>query len=261
MDNQINLKQTTCPNCGAQLSFDPATLMISCRFCGSTFEINKAEDTITSSQDSIVPFSVSKKDINAIAMRWLSEGTFTPTDILDSVYISSLEGCYYPMFLYKGRYKGNWSATAGQDSVTTYNEWDPSRKKMMQQVRTSTTWTTNNGYLDSDYTVMSYAGSNNDVPPEVQGYLSQTDYYEKSPEKFDGKYVLGFKALDFNQDIRTVWENNGKQLANSAARAEVMSRMNGNRYKDLKMDVSLRPKEQSKIYIPFWVARFKYKRG
>ena len=77
------LSKISCDSCGAELIFNPSSQTTLCNFCGSTFEIEKAEkDVEIMSPDAILPFSVSKEEFKNGVMEFLSEGDYTPDDIL-----------------------------------------------------------------------------------------------------------------------------------------------------------------------------------
>ena len=129
MNKSLNLNKIACSNCGAELLFDPGTKMSNCNFCGSQFEIENTEEDKVIVPDGILPFSVVKNEYNKKVLEWLSEGDYTPDDILEGSHFSSVNGLYLPMFFFTGKYSGNWSASSGYNRTEYYTEYSESQKK------------------------------------------------------------------------------------------------------------------------------------
>ena len=111
MKDTVHLKEINCSNCGGQIRFEPSTQLVVCNFCGSSFDIMKAESVQTESPDSIVPFKITKQQFQRLIFPWLIQGDYTPDDILFSATLQRIDGIYLPFYLVEGEYSGSWAAS------------------------------------------------------------------------------------------------------------------------------------------------------
>lgn len=99
---------TQCPNCNGGLVFNPAAQRLDCPYCRSTYTLQGArissEAIIKENGQSIIPFSFAKEIFDKGAMQWLSQGDYTPADILDSYRSAASKGMYIPVYLWNIAY-------------------------------------------------------------------------------------------------------------------------------------------------------------
>jgi hypothetical protein len=258
MEKKLQLKKISCSNCGAELMYDPGTQMTNCNFCGSKFEIEKATDEELILPDGIIPFKVTKDEYHQAVLAWLSEGDYTPDDILTSSVFDQINGVYLPMYFYKGRYHGNWSASSGYDKRVQYTEWSDSQKKMVKKTKTVTDWRPSSGQVAGTFSILGFAGSGEGIKPEIAAYAHDTSFNREDLKKYDSKYTLGFNLLEFTSGEEDVWDTFGKTQADSIANADIKNRIPGDRYKDLTADVLYDREEAIRVYVPYWVVYYKY---
>ncbi len=258
METKLQLKKISCSNCGAELMYDPGTQMTNCNFCGSKFEIEKATDEELILPDGIIPFKVTKDEYHQAVLAWLSEGDYTPEDILTSSVFDQINGVYLPMYFYKGRYHGNWSASSGYDRKEEYLEWSESQKKNVRKTRTVTDWRPSSGHVAGTFSILGFAGSGQGIKPQVAVYAHDTTFSRGELKKYESKYTLGFNLLEFTSGEEDVWDSLGKTQADSIANADIQNRIPGDRYKDLTADVLYDREEAIKVYVPYWVVYYKY---
>ncbi len=146
-----SIKKIGCGNCGAELMFSPGTQLSLCNFCGSEFQIETAIDSKVKTVNSILPFSTTPNQFEIAALKWLSEGDYTPDDILEGSLFNNQVGMYLPMWLFTGKYDGEWSASSGYDRQEEH--WDKSfdGKKLVKKTRTVTDWRPSNGNCKGDF--------------------------------------------------------------------------------------------------------------
>jgi len=258
MENQLRLKKIGCSNCGAELIFDPGTQMTNCNFCGSKFEIEKAQDEEIITPDGILPFSITKENYETAVLSWLSEGDYTPDDILNSTIFESVNGVYLPMWFYQGRYNGNWSASSGYDRTEVYSEWSESQKKMVRKSRTVTDWRPSSGQCTGQYSILAFAGLGNGIKPDIAEYAHGTSFNRGELKAYDPKYTMGFNLIEYTVDEHDTWDNLGKIQADAIVTADAKARIPGDRYKDFYVDAYYENEKPLRTYVPFWITNYKY---
>jgi len=258
MEETLQLKKISCSNCGAELIFDPSTQMTNCNFCGSKFEIEQATNEEVLSPDCIVPFKTTKEEYHQAVLRWLSEGDYTPDDILTSSAFEEINGIFLPMYFFKGNYHGHWNASSGYTKTETVWRYSSSEKKNVQESKTVTDWRPSNGQVVGKFAILGFAGVGESIKPEIIAFVHETHFEKESLKSYDSKYTLGFNLLKFNLDEENVWGSVGVAQADSLSTSEIQKRIPGDKFKDLSSDVSYDREETIKAYIPCWIVNYKY---
>lgn len=253
----MNLKKIGCKNCGAEVVFDPTTQLSNCNFCGSTYEIESATDEKEITIDGILPFSIGKEEYQKEVLKFLSEGDYTPDDILSSSIFESVTGSYIPMWFYSGRYDGNWSASSGYYRTERYMGRD-SNGKLVEKSRTVTDWRPSNGQCQGEYSVFGFAGDHESIQPTIADYAHETQFSRGELKDFDTQYIAGFSMLEFSQDEHDTWDRNSKGRADAIVNAAAQSRVPGDTYKDFYVEAVYTKNKSMRTYVPFWITTYNY---
>jgi len=231
--------------------------MTNCNFCGSKFEIEKAKDEEIAAPDGILPFKVSKENYEQAVLSWLSEGDYTPDDILNSTIFESVNGVYLPMWFYKGRYNGNWSASSGYDRTETYLGKD-SKGKTVEKTRTVSDWRPSSGQCSGEFAILAFAGAGKGIKSDVAVYAHGTSFNRGDLKPYDTKYTMGFNLIEYTVDELDTWDILGKIQANSFVETQTKPRIPGDKYKDFYVDALYDKEKPMRTYIPFWITNYKY---
>lgn len=259
MSKDINLKKIGCSNCGAELLFDPGTQMSNCNFCGSSFEITNADEDSVLVPDGILPFSVISEEYNKKALEWLSEGDYTPDDILGGSQFSTSNGLYLPMFFFTGKYSGNWSASSGYERREYYTEWSETSKKYVEKSRTVTDWRPSSGSVAGSYSILSYAGNSENIDESIAIYAHGTSFKRGEVKSYDIKFTQGFSLLEYKKDEYDAWDKYGFSQLELITELDAKKRVPGDKHKDFYCDVSKSDDNFIRVYVPFWITYYKYK--
>lgn len=252
-------KKISCKNCSAELLFDPNTQMSNCNFCGTQFEIETAEDTeIDIKPDGLIPFSFDKIAFKNAVLTWLSEGDYTPDDILTTSVFDDVNGLYLPLYFYTGKYSGNWSASSGYDRREEYIEWDSINKKNVRRTRTVTDWRPSNGQVSGPYSILGYAGETENLPSSIMPFMQQATFNKGQVKPFKQQYLSGYNILPFSSDSDTIWDSQGAGMAEAIGNADIVKRVPGDRHKDLYSDLSYEHKDILNIFHPAYIVHYDY---
>lgn len=257
MDNVLHLKKIGCTSCGAELVFDPGTQMANCNFCGNAFEIEKAVDEEVVTPDGILPFQIQKETYENKVKEWLSEGDYTPDDILNSSIFESVNGVYLPMWYFKGTYTGNWSASSGYDRQEEYIGKGLDGK-LQKKTRTVTDWRPASGSVNGEFACLAFAGTGQGIPSETAAYAHGVTFERGAIKPYDTKYTLGFSILEFSNSDIDCWESIGKSQADHTVEMNTVRRIPGDKYKDFFVDALYDKEDPKRFYIPFWITYYNY---
>ena len=255
------LSRISCSSCGAELIFNPASQKTLCNFCGSEFEIEQADGAgEIMLPDGVLPFSVDQDGFKTRVLEWLSEGDYTPDDILTSSVFEEYSGVYLPMHFFSGQYAGNWSASSGYNRTERYVGRDINGKPTTK-TRIVTDWRPSSGSVGGKYDILCYAGDEvkGDQGTSITNFAEAASFARGEMKKFDAKYTLNFSLLEFKLQDDDVWHDRGEAKMNLIGMADIQGRIPGDKYKDLHYDLSHDHKAITKVYIPSWIACYKYK--
>jgi hypothetical protein len=251
------LKKISCKSCGASLMFDPATQMSSCNFCGTKFEIELAEEAnLTISPDGLIPFSVTHDQFKSILFVWLSEGDYTPDDILTSSVFDEINGLYLPQYFYEGRYSGNWAASSGYKRQESYVVIV--NNKAVTRYRTVTDWRPSNGQVANNYTILGFAGQSEILPATIAPFMHDCSFSGGQLKPFNTQYTAGFNIVPFELDSDIIWNSLGSSQADAIAGADMVQRIPGDTYKDLTYDMNYEHKKVTNILSPAYIVHYEF---
>jgi hypothetical protein len=253
-----DLKKIGCDNCGGELIFSPGTQLSTCNFCGSEFNIQNATDVEVEKVDTILPFNTSSDQFEIAALKWLSDGDFTPDDILEGSLFNNQVGMYLPMWFFSGKYDGNWSASSGYDREEEY--WGKSYDgKRVLKTRTVTDWRPSSGRCNGDFTFLATASRDSSVPSSVKDFSHDVEFGRGEMKDFKAEYTQGFSLLKLELSSQEAWSIHGKSQASSYVRSKSRDRVPGDHFKDFYVDAVYDIKGKTSCYVPFWLRNYNYK--
>jgi ribosomal protein S27E len=254
---KMSFQKITCQQCQAEFLVAPATSSAACNFCGTQMASTTGQAAI-SPPDGILPFTVTKQQYQQALLAWLSEGEYTPDDILSSSAFGEVNGVYVPMHVYQGAYHGHWSATSGFKREVKYYEKN-SEGEQVEKVKTVTDWRPSSGQVAGEFRVLVFAGSHLGIHDEMIRFASEAAYAEHDAEPFDSVATAGFNLMDFSGDEDVLWHAAGESKATAIARAQIVRQIPGDEHKDLQHHLFWDRQPARKVYLPCWFVAYKYK--
>lgn len=247
---KLSLKEMKCSNCGADVQFLPGLDLSVCGYCGSKFAVStQAVDVTVDPPDLIAPFRVDEGGFLRAIRGWLSEGTFTPDDVLTSEI--ETKGTYLPFYAWSGEYKADWFASSGYDRQEEYLEMQGD--KLVKKRRTVTDWRPSNGVINGKYLI--YTLASDSVDPSLARFCEEVP--PSSAVSFDPSQIEGYALEPFEKD-RSEFLTRVEDLVDSTAETKARPRVPGDRCKDLNCTTTLISQNCARVYLPFWVTTFLY---
>ncbi len=104
-----------CDKCGSELTYKPGTETLVCAYCGNTVRIptqvvNPEDITDT---DLIIPLQIQGDALTNATRVYMTQGQFTPDDLVQKATITKQWLKYVPFYLYHGEFHANWTASFG----------------------------------------------------------------------------------------------------------------------------------------------------
>ncbi len=250
MADKLALKEVKCSNCGADVQYLPGLEVTVCGYCGSRFAVDtRPIDVSVEAPDLIAPFAVNRDRFLASIRAWLSDGDYTPDDVLTAEI--ETKGTYLPFYAWSGEYKADWFASSGYDRQEEYLGMQDG--KLVKKRRTVTDWRPSNGVINGKYLV--YTLASDAIPQELAQFCEETP--PSSAISFDPKQITGYTLEPFERD-KTEFMTRVEQEVDAIAKMKASPLVPGDRSKDLICTTKLESQNCNRVYLPFWITTFVY---
>jgi DNA-directed RNA polymerase subunit RPC12/RpoP len=133
-DTEMEVIHTSrCPNCGAEVEFDPAVHSTECPFCATPVVTDTGESRHIKPKG-LAPFDIKEVDARGAMTRWLGSLWFAPSGLQSYARNGrALQGVYVPFWTFDANTRSSYSGQRG----TIYYETQPVQVRD-QQGRTRT---------------------------------------------------------------------------------------------------------------------------
>ncbi len=258
---QLTLTRLSCPSCGAPLRFAPGTAVVVCPFCDSKTLLTGRSDLVDSAVETrqVAPITTTADAFQRKLLAWLSDGDYTPDDILQKALLTEHAGLFLPFWRLSGEFHARFTASAGYDhqveKVIERRRDDGSVDRRVT-METRTEWRPMSGEATGSYAVWVVGSAS--IPDELRDFVEAvmadaTDLRELEPGLLDGNLVE-----DFGVDADTALASRGRGKIQGRVVETCRGRVPGDRCKDLAVQFDTRSEAAEPALHPFWIAAFEY---
>ena len=245
----VNIK---CESCGAQTVITDDTISRECAFCGSS-HIVKQEEMKGISPESVIPFSITKKQADGILGKWIGKRMMAPRKLKTESVKDRFKGMYIPYWTYDSDTVYTYTAQAGDYYYVTETTRDASGKQVTQQVR-KIRWRMVSGssarYFDD---VQVYATTKVD-----NNLLRRTEPYTLGKlQPFQAQFLSGFNAERYSVDVKTGWQK-AEGYIMDALREDVRRMVVADEVRNIVLNVHHKEIRYKHILVPLWLAGYTY---
>jgi hypothetical protein len=258
----MSFKKLTCTACGTEYILGAGTRAAACNVCGKDLRESEASAHDVKLPDRIVPFAVTKEQSRKSLLTWLSEGDYTPDDVLASSTVPDTNGLFMPVYVFRGKFRGNWSASSGYRRKEKYFEKN-SNGELVEKERTVTDWRPSNGQAFGEFSVVSFGGMRNEKNSHAVDatlvHANAARVEGRSSQSFDAQHAQQVSMLPFTQDGAAAWKTSGESSAKSEAHSQVNRSVPGDEHKDLNVHVTYELESTITAWVPCWTTRYEYR--
>lgn len=258
---QLTLTRLSCPSCGAPLNFAPGTPVVVCPFCDTETLLADRTDLVESTVETrqVAPITTDADRFQRRLLAWLSDGDYTPDDILQKALLTEHAGLFLPFWRLSGEFHARFTASAGYDHKVEKiieRQRDDGSIDRRTTYETRTEWRPMSGEATGPYEVWVVGSAS--IPDELRDFVEQVmadaqDLHELSPELMAGHLVE-----DFGVDASTAMAARGRGKITGRVEEACRNRVPGDKCKDLRVDFDTRDELAEAALHPFWIAAFEY---
>ncbi|MEL6585635.1 MAG: TFIIB-type zinc finger domain-containing protein [Pseudomonadota bacterium] len=242
-----------CPNCGAQVEFDPAVHAAECPFCATPV----VTDTGTNRHikpAALAPFHLEERQAHDAMNAWLGSLWFAPNGLQQYAKKGrKLSGIYVPFWTIDAQTD---TAYTGQRGDTYYETQTVMRDGKRQQVKVpKIRWTPRRGRVRRFFDDVLVLASTS-LPKRHTDALEPWDLSGLSP--YAPQFLAGFRAEAYTIDLKDGLTE-ARARMDAVIQRDVRMDIGGDQQRIDRLQTQMSDVTFKHILLPVWVAAYKYR--
>ena len=248
---------TSCPNCGAQVTFDGASHAAQCPFCATPVVADTGLHRQIKPQ-ALVPFRLDEPTARSAMSAWLGQLWFAPNGLQDYARKGRrLEGMYVPYWTHdadsKSRYRGQRGDHYYETRTVTVNVNGRNEQRQEQVQRTR--WSPASGRVARQFDDVLVMASTS-LPRTYADGLEPWDL--AALVAYAPDYLAGFRAEGYTVSLE---DGHGiaRQKIDAVIENDVRHAIGGDVQRIDTIETDLAAETFKHILLPVWMAAYKYR--
>ncbi|NKX43946.1 zinc ribbon domain-containing protein [Roseicyclus persicicus] len=239
-----------CPNCGAQVEFQPDIHAKECPFCATPV----VTDTGTHRHikpKGVIPFKLTEREAHAAMTRWLGRLWFAPNGLQDYARNGrKLDGIYVPYWTYDADTATRYHGQRGDAYYVTVRGSD-GKSRQERRIR----WTRVSGGVSRWFDDILILASRS-LPKSFTDRLAPWDL--SALDGYRPEFLSGFRAEGYQVQLDEGFEE-AKQVIEAQIRQDIRRDIGGDEQRIDQMQVRIDDVTFKHILLPVWLAAYKYR--
>ncbi|WP_284163262.1 primosomal protein N' (replication factor Y) - superfamily II helicase [Frigidibacter sp. SD6-1] len=247
-----------CPNCGADIAFDPGLHAMECPFCATPV----VADPGTRRQirpKGVAPFLVTQDEAHQAMSRWLGSLWFAPSGLVDYARKGRrLEGIYLPFWTFDARTRSDYTGRRGtvyytERPVTVRDQAGRTRTEMRreQQIR----WMPVSGRVARDFDDVLVAASRS-MPASHGAALAPWDLTRLEP--YQPEYLAGFRSETYSVTLDEGMDE-ARAVMDRTIERDIRFDIGGDRQQITSVDTEVSGVTFKHVLLPAWTAAYRFR--
>ena len=253
---EVEMEETrvlTCPNCAAQVEFDPAVHAAECPFCATPVVTDTGTHRHIKPRG-VLPFALDERAARAAMTNWLGRLWFAPNGLQDYARKGrAMQGIYVPYWTYdadtSSRYRGE-RGTVYYENRTVMRDG-----KRVQTRVAKVRWRGVSGQVARFFDDVLVLASRS-LPKKYTDALEPWDLEALAP--YRPEYLAGFRAEGYSVALPDGYEEARAKMA-AVIERDVRFDIGGDRQRIHAIDTDIRDVTFKHILLPVWLAAYKYR--
>lgn len=242
-----------CPNCGAQVEFDPDMHAAECPFCATPVVTDTGTHRHIKPRG-VLPFAFDEAAARQSMTDWLGRLWFAPNGLQDYARKGrKLTGIYVPYWTFdadtSSDYRGQRGTVYYQTRTVTRN--GKTQRQRVQKIR----WTPASGRVARFFDDVLVLASNS-LPRRFTDALEPWDLSAMEP--YRPEFLAGFRAEGYQVDLDEGFTEARAKMDRQIER-DVKFDIGGDRQRIQRIDTEVRDVTFKHVLLPVWMAAYKYR--
>lgn len=254
--DMVEVRTTTCPNCGAKLELSSASIAIVCPFCATPLVL----DTGTLNQirpQALIPFTLTEAEARAAMISWMGSLWFAPGTLLEYARKGrAMTGIYVPFWTFDAATASRYSGERGEyyDETRTVSVRVNGRMERRQEQVRKTRWYPASGRVGRDFDDVLVMASRS-LPPRLGNELTPWDLGALTA--YAPEFLAGFQAEGYTVSLADGWREAQDRMSN-VIREDVRRDIGGDEQRILSVTTDWSDETFKHILLPVWMAAYRF---
>ncbi|MGE4326144.1 MAG: TFIIB-type zinc finger domain-containing protein [Pseudodonghicola sp.] len=246
-------RTVTCPNCGSQFEFDPATHAAECPFCATPV----VTDTGVSRQlkpRGVLPFALAERDAHKAMTDWLGRLWFAPNGLKDYARKGrKMQGIYVPYWTFDADTQTSYRGERGDTYYETRTVIRDGKQVQEQVPRIR--WTPRSGRVARFFNDILVLASKS-LPKRYTDALEPWDL--ASLEPYRPEYLAGFRSEAYTIGLEEGYDQARAYMA-QVIEQDVRIDIGGDQQRIHALNTQISDVTFKHVLLPVWLAAYKYR--
>ncbi|KRN54792.1 hypothetical protein [Carnobacterium divergens] len=241
-----------CNDCGAEILTDATQVINVCTFCNSRLIVeNKEYEMIL--PDALIPFKVSKTEVEANFKQWIKKKRFAPNKLRSAKQASQIQGVYLPYWAFDTKVDVEYHGMRGDYYNTKETYWQNGTTKQRDKRKVS--WKKARGNLTKEFKNILIPASGK----EGSNFIKKLEPFQfKELVPYQNDYLAGLSAERYQIDLSDSWKAaQGKVIP--AIKASIETDIGGDTTKEIEYQTSYTHPQFKHLLLPIWINSYSYK--
>jgi ribosomal protein S27E len=239
-----------CPNCGAQVEFQPEIHAKECPFCATPV----VTDTGTHRHikpKGVIPFQLTERQAHTAMNGWLGRLWFAPNGLQEYAKKGrKMDGIYVPYWTYDADTATQYRGQRGDAYYVTVRGQD-GKSRRERRIR----WTRTSGRVARWFDDILILASRS-LPKSFTDRLAPWDLTQL--DGYRPEFLSGFRAEGYTVELDEGFEE-AKQVMENQIRQDVRRNIGGDEQRIDHMQIRIDDVTFKHVLLPIWVAAYKYR--
>jgi len=255
-DNMVQVRTTSCPNCGAQVEITSATHATECPFCATPVVLDTGTQRHVKPQ-ALVPFGLTEPQARKAMTAWLGSLWFAPGTLLEYARKGrAMNGVYVPFWTFDADTASHYSGERGEyyyETRTVSVRVNGRTEQRQEQVR-HTRWHSAGGQVSRDFDDVLVTASTS-LSARLGNELTPWTLAELIP--YTPEYLSGFQAEGYTVPLAD-GHAQARDRMGDIIRSDVRRDIGGDEQRIHSVDTDWSEETFKHILLPVWMAAYKY---
>jgi hypothetical protein len=247
-----------CPNCGAEVEFDPAVHSTECPFCATPVVTDTGESRHIKPKG-VAPFDITEAEARAAMTQWLGSRWFAPSGLQDYARKGrALQGVYVPYWTFDADTKSSYSGRRGTiyyetQAVQVRDQQGRVRTEMRQVPRIR--WTPVSGRVARFFDDVLVLAARS-LPKSHTDALLPWDLTRLEP--YQPEFLAGFRAEGYTVSLQDGLTE-ARAYMDRMIERDVRFDIGGDRQEVQSINTQVSDVTFKHILLPVWTAAYRFR--
>ncbi len=254
--HMVEVRTTTCPNCGALVEISGATHATECPFCATPVVLDTGTTRHIKPQ-ALIPFALDEAQAHKALTAWMGGLWFAPNTLLEYARKGrSMNGVYVPFWTFDADTQSRYTGQRGEyyyETRTVQVRVNGRMETRQEQVR-HTRWYPASGRVARDFDDVLIMASGS-LPGRLGDELTPWDLGALVP--YGPEYLAGFQAEGYTVSLADGHTEARERMA-AVILQDVRRDIGGDEQRVNDVDTDWSDETFKHILLPIWTAAYKY---